>query len=311
MSTATTMTLSPIRAIGKTFGWLFRFAGLLILYFILFVFSAGIVAPYLPTTPAEPGPLPEMTALLVICAATVLVIMLVIYSSRGYGWKLVLSLSVAFYLVITLVTQLEAWYFLLGRTIGPELMIRLFLQGIPIAFIFVPVAVLVMGRLRAPAKGSDSPELVSLTLREWLWRLGLIYVAYLVLYYSAGHFIAWQNPDVRAFYGSPGDARPFLQQMAYIFLNDPWLTPYQLLRTLIWVAGAYPIIRGSRLALWQTALIVGLALSVPQNIGHILPNSLIPLNSVRISHLIETASSTFVFGLVITWLLYPRRVTRV
>jgi hypothetical protein len=67
-----------------------------------------------------------------------------------------------------------------------------------------------------------------------------------------------------------------------------------------------PIIRGSRLALWQTALIVGLALSVPQNIGHILPNSLIPLNSVRMSHLIETASSTFVFGLVVTWLLYPK-----
>jgi len=89
------------------------------------------------------------------------------------------------------------------------------------------------------------------------------------------------------------------------------LTPYQLLRTLIWVAGAYPIIRGSRLPLWQTALIVGLALSVPQNIGHILPNSLIPLNSVRISHFIETASSTFVFGLIVTWLLYPRQMTRV
>jgi hypothetical protein len=148
-------------------------------------------------------------------------------------------------------------------------------------------------------------------LREWLWKLGIIYLAYLVLYYSAGHFIAWQNPDVRAFYGSPGDARPFFQQMAYIFVNDPWLTPYQLLRTLIWVAGAYPIIRGSRLPLWQTALIVGLALSVPQNIGHLLPNSLIPLNSVRISHLIETASSTFVFGLVVTWLLYPRRAIRV
>jgi hypothetical protein len=51
---------------------------------------------------------------------------------------------------------------------------------------------------------------------------------------------------------------------------------------------------------------VGLALSVPQNIGHILPNSLIPLNSVRMSHLIETASSTFVFGLTLTWLLFPK-----
>ena len=136
--------------------------------------------------------------------------------------------------------------------------------------------------------------------------MGVIYVAYLVLYYLAGYFIAWQNPDVRAFYGSPGEALPFFQQMAHIFTSDPWLTPYQLLRTFIWVAGAYLVISGSRLPLWQTALLVGLMLSVPQNIGHILPNSLIPQSSVRMSHLIETASSTFIFGLIVTWLLYPK-----
>jgi hypothetical protein len=147
-------------------------------------------------------------------------------------------------------------------------------------------------------------------LKEWLWKLGVIYLAYLVLYYTAGYFIAWQNPEVRAFYGAPGEALPFLQQMWHIFTTDPWLTPYQLLRTLIWVAGAYLIVRGSRLPMWQTALIVGLMLSVPQNIGHLLPNSLIPLNSVRISHLIETASSTFVFGLIVTWLLYPKYLSK-
>jgi hypothetical protein len=72
--------------------------------------------------------------------------------------------------------------------------------------------------------------------------------------------------------------------------------------------GAHFDLGCSRLPLWQTALIVGLALSVPQNIGHILPNPLIPLNSVRISHLIETASSTFIFGVIMTWLLYPKYV---
>jgi hypothetical protein len=93
--------------------------------------------------------------------------------------------------------------------------------------------------------------------------------------------------------------------MMHIFSTDPRLTPNQLVRTLVWVAGAIFIIRGSRLPLWQTALVVGLVFSVPQNIGHLMPNPLIPLNSVRMSHLIETASSTFIFGLFVTWLLYP------
>jgi len=65
------------------------------------------------------------------------------------------------------------------------------------------------------------------------------------------------------------------------------------------LAGVYIVIRGTRLPLWQTALLIGLLLSVPQNIGHLIPNPIIPLNSVRISHMIETAFSTFVFGVVV------------
>ena len=309
MSTTTMTQVSSFQTTTKTLGWLVRFAVLVIVYFILFAVGGGLVAPYLPAIPAEPGPVPQMTGLLIVCGLTVLVIMLMIYSSRWYGWKLILLMSVAFYLVMTLVTQLESWYFLLGITIGPELMARLFLQGIPTAFIFIPLAVLMMGRGRARANDNTTPEIAPMPLKEWLWKLGVIYLAYLVLYYAAGYFIAWQNPEVRAFYGSPGEALPFVQQMVHIFGDDPWLTPYQLLRTLIWVAGAYSIIRGSRLPLWQTALIVGLTLSIPQNIGHILPNPLIPSNSVRISHLIETASSTFVFGLIVTWLLYPKYIS--
>jgi len=303
--------LFPLQMIGKIFGWLLRFILLDILYFILFSVSGQIVGPYLPVNiVAEPGPLPLMTALFVVSTATTTVIMLTIHISRWHGWKLILSMSVAYYLVLTVVTQLEAWYFLYGITVGPDLMVRLFVQGIPVAFIFVPIAVLVMGRLRAADSESASPETVPMPLKEWLWKLGVIYLVYLTVYYLAGYFIAWQNPDLRAFYGAPGDPLPFFRQMANIFLNDPWLTPYQLVRTLVWVAGAYIVIRGSRFSLWQTAFIVGLMLSVPQNIGHLIPNAMIPLNSVRISHMIETASSTFIFGVVVAWLLYPKSVSK-
>jgi len=308
MNSANTLHLSPVQLFGKTFGWLLRFIVLDVLFFILFSVSGQIVGPYLPNIVPEPGPLPLMTALFITSTAITAVIMLTIHSSRWHGWKLMLSMSVAYYLVLTVVTQLEAWYFLYGITVGPELMVRLFVQGIPVAFIFVSIAVLVMGRLRAVE--NESAEIAPMPLKEWLWKLGVIYLVYLAVYYLAGYFIAWQNPAMRAFYGSPGDALPFFQQMANIFLNNPWLTPYQLVRTLVWVAGAYIVIRGSWFSLWQTALIVGLMLSVPQNIGHLIPNAMIPLNSVRISHMIETASSTFVFGVVVTWLLYPKYISR-
>jgi len=305
-----TTQVSPFQTVARALGWLLRFGILVMLYFVLFSASGKLVAPYLPEIIPEPGPLPLMTAFSLTCISTALVVMLMIYSSRWYGWKLILSMSVSYYLVVTFVTQLEAWYFLFGITVGPELMGRLFLQGMPVAFIFVPLAVIIMGRFR-PLEGVDpAPAIETMSVKEWLWKMGIIYIAYLILYYGAGYFIAWQNPEVRAFYGSPGEALPFFQQMAHIFGDDPWLTPFQLLRTLVWVAGALPVIFGSRLPKWQTALVVGLLFSVPQNIGHLMPNQMIPLNSVRLSHMLETASSTFIFGLIVAWLLYPRQVLK-
>ena len=149
MSMTATIHPSPFRSVMKILGWLLRFTVLVVLYFVLFSISGQIVGPYLPNITAKPDPLPLMTALLLSSMATAAVIMLTIHSSRWHGWKLILSMSVAYYLVLIIVTQLEAWYFLYGITVGPELMKRLFLQGIPVAFFFIPIAVLVMGRLRA------------------------------------------------------------------------------------------------------------------------------------------------------------------
>lgn len=168
MDATTTVQVSPFQAIGKTIGWSLRFAVLVISYFILFVAGAGLVAPYLPTAPAEPGPVPQMTALVIVCGATVLVIIWMIHSPRWHGWKLMLSLSVAFYLVMAIVTQLEAWYFLLGVTIGPQLMSRLFLQGLPTAFIFIPLAVIIMGRVRPLAGAKVSPDPMPLAVHVCL-----------------------------------------------------------------------------------------------------------------------------------------------
>jgi ABC-type sugar transport system permease subunit len=75
---------------------------------------------------------------------------------------------------------------------------------------------------------------------------------------------------------------------------------------MIWTLCALPVIFGSKLNAWWTALLVALLFSIPQNLGHVMENSLIPGASVRLSHFIETASSTFIFGLIIVWLLHRK-----
>ena len=88
MRTAASLHLSPFQAAGKTLSLLLRFVILMVVYFALFAIGGQIVGPYLPNNPAEPGPVPQMTGLLIACATSVAVIMMMIASSRWHGWKL-------------------------------------------------------------------------------------------------------------------------------------------------------------------------------------------------------------------------------
>jgi hypothetical protein len=145
-------------------------------------------------------------------------------------------------------------------------------------------------------------------VREWLWKLAVIAVGYVVLYFTFGYFVAWRNPAVREYY-SGVDEGTFVAHMRSVIRETPWLIPFQGLRALLWVALALPVIRmldGRRL---ETALAIGLLFSVVMNAQLLLPNPYMP-EAVRMAHLVETASSNFIFGMLIGWLLTNDSVRR-
>ena len=284
--------------------WFLRFAVLYVLFIVCFMLGSMAVSGAIPATAAsEPGLVSLGAGLLIIALANLIVLVCLILTSRWSGWKLALSLALAYYGAVTFLMQIETWYFLSAITVPPPVLPRLFLMGIPTAFVFVPLAVWILGKESAATNASPNPAL-RMPVPQWIWKLAVLAVAYIALYWTAGYFIAWQNPELRAFYGQPGDALPFLASTADTVRKYPTLFPFQAFRALLWVLFALPVIRGSRLNGWWTALLVGVFFSVPQNIGHIVANPFLPLASVRLSHLLETASSTFVFGLVVVWLLH-------
>ncbi|HZO19986.1 MAG TPA: hypothetical protein VFB46_13430, partial [Gemmatimonadaceae bacterium] len=85
----------------------------------------------------------------------------------------------------------------------------------------------------------------------------------------------------------------------------PWLVPFQILRALLWVAIAVPVIRMMKGQWQETALAVALLFSVVMNAQLLLPNPYMP-EPVRMAHLVETASSNFIFGAFLGWLLVSR-----
>jgi len=176
-------------------------------------------------------------------------------------------------------------------------------MGALIAVPFSLLAVPILGK----ARGADNPETNSrlqMTPGEWIWKLTVIAAVYVILYFTFGYFVAWQNPAVREYYG--GVDNGFLSQMGSVLRDTPWLVPFQILRALCWAAIAVPVVKMLKGGWLEASLTLALLFSVLMNAQLLLPNPYMP-ETVRMSHLVETASSNFIFGMVIGWLLLRRQ----
>ena len=271
-------------------------------------FSIGnliFIIPAVPPTTLPPDrAVAAVIGTLIVALVDTLVVTVIVLRSRWRGWRLALALGFSLYGVMTFMAQIETAWFAPAMTtmrITPALLRGLFLQTLPIILLWVPLAVALLdwGRPIAP---DEPPHPLPATIGGWAWRLALIAMVYLTLYFGFGYVVAWQNPEVRALYEGG------INQS--VFANER-LIPFQILRSLLWVLFALPIIRMTRGTIWQVGLVVGLLFALPMNMFHVIPNDLMTA-SVRLSHFIETASSNFIFGLLVTGMLLwaPAHVSR-
>ncbi|MGV8964200.1 MAG: hypothetical protein ACOH2V_12595 [Candidatus Saccharimonadaceae bacterium] len=284
--------------------WTFKLILLIFLYFPIWIIGTMAMGDLVPTTISEPGLVSDATAIILLGIINTILIVGMIVSSRWHGWRLALLLGLAYYGSFTFITQIETWYFFADTMLSPELIPRLFLMGLSIPLIYIPLAIVICNKWKKKDI-NIGVKLMQMPLKQLLLKLGVLAVIYLILYWLAGYFIAWQNPELRSFYGSPGEISPFFAHTVERLSNVPDLFLLQLVRGILFAIIAMPLILGSKVKPWVTALLVALLFGVP-HLVHIMPNPLMPAASVRLSHMIETATSTFVYGLIIVWLLHRR-----
>ena len=277
-----------------------RLAALTALYFICF---AAVSASLLPSPPEQPAPAGDtLAALLAVSFLNTAVLAYVILRSRWAGWRLVLTIFFVFYGVTTVMPQIETAFFV--TRLPPGTVPRLFLAGAIIAALFAPLAVLILGKRKPDRAEDEGHPRLNMPAGEWAGKLSLIVIAYVVIYFTFGYFIAWKSEAVRAYYGG-SDPGSFLAQMSSVVRETPLLLPLQAARALLWTAIAVPVIRMMRGQWWEAGLAVALLFAVV-NSQLLLPNPYMP-REVRMVHLLETASSNFLFGWLIVLVLCGRR----
>jgi hypothetical protein len=276
-----------------------RVAILTTLYFLCFaaVSAALIPPPSEQLAPAETGA--ALIALVAVSFLNTVVLTYVILRSRWAGWKLILTVFFVFYGVMTVMGQIETAFFV--TRLPPGMLSRLFLVGAIFAALFSSVAVLILGKGRRQRMSDDSRNRLNMSIGEWAGKISIIVIAYLVIYFTFGYFIAWKSAAVLTYYGGT-DPGSFLAQMRTVLRDTPLLLPLQVVRAILWTAIAVPVIRMMKGRWWEAGLAVALLFSVVMNSQLLLPNPYMP-PAVRMVHLLETATSNFLFGWLIVLVL--------
>jgi hypothetical protein len=257
--------------------------------------AAATMAPG-ATPPADDGQ--PLGPLLLSCVAISVVFSWSALRVRLVGWRLAGSIFLAVFGLGTFLPQSETAMFL-SKHLPSGFVPRLFAMGLVSGAIFSPAVAWIVRRPREGPLLEPPPRRVAPI--GWP-RITLLAAAYVAAYFLAGYFIAYRNPALVAYYGDT-DPGSLLAQVGKVWATVPWLFPFQAVRGMLFVACVAPFILtflGGRveLALWT-----GCAYSV-WALMLLTPNPYMPA-TVRMSHLVETATSNFLFGCLVGGLLAP------
>jgi hypothetical protein len=271
-----------------------RFCGLAVAHLVLFLLGATLFAPKVGD-PEPSGTFPG--GLFAVALLDSALMLWFLAASHLRGARLLLSAASVFWGVKSFTSALEAVYFM--PNVGLRMLPGLLLMTIPLAVGLPAVGMLLLSKWKGD--GNVIPRKFELEPGSLLAIFGLSAVVYPLLFFLAGWFIAFASPEVVAFYGGTKGSS-FVSHMTSVLRSTPTLYLFEVFRGALWVAFAVPLLLAVPGPWWLGTLHVALWFSVIQNDVHLLPNPLMP-PGVRMTHLLETASSNFVWAFAIGYAL--------
>lgn len=217
-----------------------------------------------------------------------------ISQSKWRGLKLVSATFVVYWVSGTLLSQLDSIIYKSTIHLQQSDIINAFLSGTLSAVLFSVLAVLISGKRKGTEDELKSNR-INLSPVEWLGSLSIFAALYVLLYFVAGYYIAWQNSDVRVFYSGSEEIAPFIEHMFKTFGDNPGILIFQVFRGLIWICLALLITISMKCAWWIKALTVASVFGIVQTSQLLIPNPFMP-EIVRHMHFIEISISSFLFG---------------
>lgn len=260
--------------------WLGKTVGLWI-SLILAIVVAGKLVPVSMAPGAPDGPFTSEQALLAVTALNAVGLALVAARARVSGWRLALVLFVAYFAISSAMMQIETLWFNASLKLPLVVIGQLVANAAITAVIVAGVGALIF---------HPSEEALDAWSAKLVWRIAAMALIYVVLYFAAGFFIAWQSEAVRSYYSNG------------MQISMPPTIVFQIFRGTLWALIALFIVSRLKGSLSSRALIMAILFAVLTAAQLLYPAPFFPW-PVRQAHLIEVGTSEFIYGIIATVVL--------
>ena len=265
---------------------------------MLITWSLGFVVGNMITNTSPPAggdPILAFYFFVGVCVFNSFLLSVLFWLTRIYsGIRKTIGLLGFCFIVQFLLMQMESIFF--GEGIGiknPQV------ASIIIAGFIMSTATVLFGVAIVNKMSREPKQQFTLVVNEWrpfvVPFLLLSCIVYPLIYLTFGYYIAWQNENLRIFYTKSSEMTSFFHQGAGSFADGLYF--FQILRGAIWVIATIPLVIMLR-HLKVYYLLVGLFTSLLPAAQLFIPNPYMP-QEIAMVHFIETASSNFIWGVVI------------
>lgn len=268
---------------------------------MMFLFIIGILIG----TAIFPSSLTEASAdnsngeilLLLSCVLNTAAILYFIYNSIIKGWKLVGILFLITFGIQYFMSQIETVWFNDSLNLPINGILAIVTGGAIMSLFFALAAARLTGNFKDKKEyGGGTLKVELVPMLKWVTLVAVI--IWPLVYFMAGYLIAWQFAEVRLFYSGTTEMASFFSIMKENVISGLYF--FQIFRGVLWVLIAYLVLVSTEGTLLRKGLILGLLLSFLGSSQLLLPNPIMPY-MVRMGHLVETATSSFLWGFMLAW----------
>ncbi|MBT8291675.1 MAG: hypothetical protein HKN52_09695 [Eudoraea sp.] len=226
------------------------------------------------------------------------IILKLIYKARYMGWKLAGLVFLVSFGIQYFMSQIETVWFNDSLGLPGNGIAAIVLGGAFTLVAFIAIAIWITGKFKSePDKRNNTPGL-RFSVKKILL---LSVVIWPLIYFAFGYFVAWQFEEVRLLYSGTTQIDSLSEIMKGNFQSGLYL--FQIFRGFLWVFIGILVLKIARGTRISKSILLGLLFTILGSSGLLLPNPIMP-ETVRMAHLLETSTSSFIWGFIISWTLW-------